>query len=80
MWLPRELSEKKGRNGLVAVAIDKDRGSQHALKWAVDHLLLRGQTVLLVHVKVRSGSASLGPSKSLPCNIFVSFGNRHFRL
>ncbi|PHT93394.1 hypothetical protein T459_01276 [Capsicum annuum] len=42
---------------LIAVAIDKDRGSQIALKWAVDNLLARGQTVILIHVKVK-GSAT----------------------
>lgn len=37
---------------LVAVAIDKDKGSQNALRWAVDNLMSRGQTLTLVHVKV----------------------------
>ncbi|ERN12552.1 U-box domain-containing protein 35 isoform X1 [Amborella trichopoda] len=35
----------------VAVAIDKDKGSQYALKWAVDHLVTKGQTITLIHVK-----------------------------
>ncbi|OIT39326.1 hypothetical protein A4A49_12883 [Nicotiana attenuata] len=39
------------QNKLIAVAIDKDRGSQFALKWTVDNLLVRGQTTLLIHVK-----------------------------
>ncbi|XP_039018376.1 U-box domain-containing protein 51-like [Hibiscus syriacus] len=40
--------------GLVAVAIDKDKkNSHHALKWAVDNLLQRGQTIVLIHVKAR---------------------------
>lgn len=38
------------KKGLVAVAIDKDKGSQYALKWAVENLLSRGQTVVLIHV------------------------------
>lgn len=38
------------KKGLVAVAIDKDKGSQFALRWAVDNLLSRGQTVVLIHV------------------------------
>ncbi|PKI50805.1 hypothetical protein CRG98_028800 [Punica granatum] len=61
MWLPREQPEKRGTNGLVAVAIDKDRGSQNALKWAVDHLLGKGQTLLLLHVKLRDPSVSPAP-------------------
>ncbi|KAG6431590.1 hypothetical protein SASPL_109669 [Salvia splendens] len=36
----------------VAVAIDKDKGSQAALKWAVDHLLGKGKNVTLVHIQV----------------------------
>ncbi|KAK1282510.1 U-box domain-containing protein 34 [Acorus calamus] len=33
--------------GLVAVAIDKDKGSQYALKWAVENLVVKGQTIML---------------------------------
>lgn len=40
----------------VAVAIDKDKGSQYALRWAVDHLLSRGQNLTLLHVKQRVSS------------------------
>ncbi|KAG1342602.1 U-box domain-containing protein 52 [Cocos nucifera] len=36
---------------LVAVAIDDDRNSQHALKWAADHVLTRGQMFYLLHVR-----------------------------
>lgn len=39
-------------SSLVAVAINKSKGSQYALKWAIDNLLARGQTVILVHVKI----------------------------
>ncbi|GAB4854085.1 hypothetical protein Ancab_022667 [Ancistrocladus abbreviatus] len=59
MWLARESSDKKdGANAVVAVAIDKDKNSQHALKWAIDNVLQKGQTVVLIHVKVRSQSSS----------------------
>ncbi|KZV26810.1 U-box domain-containing protein 35-like [Dorcoceras hygrometricum] len=44
---------------MVVVAIDKDKGSQGALKWAVDHLLSKGKTVTLLHVKIKQ-PASLG--------------------
>ncbi|RXH88420.1 hypothetical protein DVH24_000019 [Malus domestica] len=37
------------REESVAVAIDKDKGSEHAIKWAVDHLLARGQPLTLLH-------------------------------
>lgn len=43
---------------MVAVAIDKDRGSQHALKWAVDNLLGKGKHVTLLHVKQKPPSTS----------------------
>ncbi|CAH8274733.1 unnamed protein product [Arabidopsis lyrata] len=51
-----------GVDGLVAVAIDRDKNSQTALKWAVDNLLQKGQTVVLVHVKPRASSLSTNPS------------------
>ncbi|XP_074286794.1 U-box domain-containing protein 35-like isoform X2 [Silene latifolia] len=38
---------------VIAVAIDKDKTSQHALKWAVDHVLMKGRIITLVHVKQR---------------------------
>ncbi|GAB2286476.1 hypothetical protein Dimus_020875 [Dionaea muscipula] len=44
--VPGENKEKR-----VAVAIDKDKGSQCAVKWAADNLIGRGQTVTLIHVK-----------------------------
>ncbi|KAL0741207.1 hypothetical protein Bca4012_082720 [Brassica carinata] len=56
MWLAKNNSlgiKEGGSTGVVAVAIDKDKSSQHALKWTVDHLLQRGQSVILVHVKLR---------------------------
>ncbi|GFP82819.1 U-box domain-containing protein 34 [Phtheirospermum japonicum] len=64
MWLPSTkgsgtLGRRGGRNGLVAVAIDKDKGSQNALKWASENLLTRGQTVVLIHVVHRSSSSSV---------------------
>ncbi|XP_059644421.1 U-box domain-containing protein 52-like isoform X2 [Cornus florida] len=59
MWLPKpgHTERKAGRNGLVAVAIDRDKGSQHALKWAIENLLTRGQTVILIHVVQKPSSA-----------------------
>ncbi|KAI3470446.1 hypothetical protein Pfo_027109 [Paulownia fortunei] len=60
MWLPSAKGSnlgRSGRNGLVAVAIDKDKGSQQALKWASENLLTRGQTIILIHVVQRSSVA-----------------------
>ncbi|KAK4853696.1 hypothetical protein QYF36_013115 [Acer negundo] len=57
--------EKK--EGSVAVAIDKDKGSQYAFKWAIDHLLSRGQPLTLLHViqKVASLPTPSGISVSI---------------
>ncbi|CAN6571049.1 unnamed protein product [Malus baccata var. baccata] len=45
-----------GGNGLVAVAIDNQKGSQNALRWAAEHLLTKGQTVILLHVVQKTSS------------------------
>ncbi|KAM7480938.1 hypothetical protein LguiB_005521 [Lonicera macranthoides] len=45
------IGEKKLET--VTVAIDKDKGSQYALKWAVDNLLGRGKSVILLHINQR---------------------------
>ncbi|KFK42273.1 hypothetical protein AALP_AA2G234500 [Arabis alpina] len=59
MWLPKANATKKETgSGSVAVAIDKDKGSQHALKWTIDNLASRGQTISLIHVVSRSYSSS----------------------
>ncbi|XP_014522631.1 U-box domain-containing protein 35 isoform X2 [Vigna radiata var. radiata] len=55
MWLPgakESIIHRRGKgNGLVAVAVEKDKkGSRQALKWAADTLLSRGQTLVLIHV------------------------------
>ncbi|XP_057989883.1 U-box domain-containing protein 52 [Hevea brasiliensis] len=55
----------------VAVAIDKDKGSQYALKWAVDHLLTRGQSVTLLHVKQKA------PSIHAPSNVNEDVSRTH---
>ncbi|KAK4483738.1 hypothetical protein RD792_010940 [Penstemon davidsonii] len=47
----------ENKQDMVVVAIDKDKGSQAALKWAVDHLLGKGKNVTLVHVKLRPSPA-----------------------
>ncbi|GMH14135.1 hypothetical protein Nepgr_015976 [Nepenthes gracilis] len=48
----------------VAVAIDKDKSSQFALKWAIDNLAVKGFPVILVHVLCKpstsSGTSSIG--------------------
>ncbi|KAI3981989.1 hypothetical protein MKX01_018895 [Papaver californicum] len=62
MWMPKAEEEEKESNGIVAVAVDKDKSSQYALKWALDHLLSRGQTVTLIHVKQKTAPIPSGPN------------------
>ncbi|XP_058774048.1 U-box domain-containing protein 35-like isoform X2 [Vicia villosa] len=67
---PASAIKKGAGNGLVAVAIDKDKGSQYALKWAADTLLTRGQTVILLHVShPSSSSSSRGNEDAIVCNV-----------
>ncbi|XAR57669.1 Non-specific serine/threonine protein kinase, partial [Bertholletia excelsa] len=56
---------------LIAVAIDRDKESQNALKWAIDNHLSRGQTIILIHVKVNQYGSSASQSFSTP-SIFLS--------
>ncbi|XP_060185682.1 U-box domain-containing protein 35-like isoform X2 [Lycium barbarum] len=65
MWLPSNKgspANKKGNNGngVVALAIDKDKGSQYAIKWATENLVNRGQTLVLIHVVTKPTSSSYG--------------------
>ncbi|KAF1875578.1 hypothetical protein Lal_00006207 [Lupinus albus] len=44
------------REGVVAVAVDKEKSSQFALRWAVDNLCPRDTPIKLVHVVQNPGS------------------------
>ncbi|OMO91083.1 hypothetical protein COLO4_18649 [Corchorus olitorius] len=62
--LPQQIHDKKHQHVLkldmakaYVLAIDKDKNSQNALKWASDHLLQKGQTVILIHVKIKPFSS-----------------------
>ncbi|XP_022962087.1 U-box domain-containing protein 35-like isoform X1 [Cucurbita moschata] len=35
----------------TAVAIDKDKNSQHAVRWAIDHLVINNPLIILIHVR-----------------------------
>ncbi|BAU03007.1 hypothetical protein VIGAN_11261000 [Vigna angularis var. angularis] len=55
--MSRMNSEKKlGAGRVVAVAIENNKTSQHAAKWAVDNLLPKDQCLLLIHVRQKSSS------------------------
>ncbi|GJN00696.1 hypothetical protein PR202_ga17893 [Eleusine coracana subsp. coracana] len=55
-------------DALVAVCIDKDKNSPNALKWAMDSLVQKGQTIVLVHVNTKgtSGGIEDGAGFKLP--------------
>lgn len=54
-----KMGRKPGEetNNNVAVAIDKDKGSQFALKWTVENLLSGGQTLTLLHIRTKQPSS-----------------------
>ncbi|XP_039831987.1 U-box domain-containing protein 52-like isoform X2 [Panicum virgatum] len=47
--------EASARDSSIIVAVDRDKNSQQAAKWAVDKLLSRGSTLTLVHVRAEGG-------------------------
>lgn len=49
--LQEEDEEGDRRSSLVAVAVDKDKNSKYAVKWALDNLVCRGETLVLLHVR-----------------------------
>lgn len=62
MNLRRESRDGGGNSKhvpLVAVAIDKDKGSQNALKWALDNVVTsKGESITLVHVNTHKAASS----------------------
>ncbi|KAK7369833.1 hypothetical protein VNO80_11878 [Phaseolus coccineus] len=55
--MSRLIQEKKiGAGRVVAVAIENNKTSQYAAKWAVDNLLPKEQALLLIHVRQRASS------------------------
>ena len=58
------LSSRERGAGTAAVAVDGDRGSQYALKWAADHILARGHPFFLIHVRRKSTSHHHAHGKS----------------
>lgn len=68
MWQSKGsiVGKKGGRNGLVAVAIDHDKSSQHAMKWTLENLLAKGQTAILIHVIQHSSLDSSMHACTLP--------------
>ncbi|KAI6680971.1 hypothetical protein NL676_034852 [Syzygium grande] len=61
----RREGEGGGRERLIAVAIDRDKTSRYALKWAIENIVSsRNRTLKLVHVKCRPSTSSPFPALS----------------
>ncbi|KAL0669465.1 hypothetical protein Bca4012_032169 [Brassica carinata] len=52
------------REESITLAIDRDKESQNALKWTVDNLVSKGQTLTLLHVKLKQSSSLPSGNKS----------------
>ncbi|XP_019091964.1 PREDICTED: uncharacterized protein LOC109128930 [Camelina sativa] len=48
----RRLKGKDSKS-VTAIAIDKDKNSQHALKWAVDNIIVDSSNCILLHVQTK---------------------------
>ncbi|XP_021856600.2 U-box domain-containing protein 52-like isoform X2 [Spinacia oleracea] len=60
----------------TAAAVDKDKHSQYAVKWAVDHLLCNNRMLILIHVKQRNPNGTDGVTEGLDPeiqNIFIPY-------
>ncbi|XP_060173637.1 U-box domain-containing protein 35-like isoform X1 [Lycium barbarum] len=44
----------------IVVAVDKDKNSNSAVKWAIDNLLTSNQILVLLHVRVKNSSNPVG--------------------
>ena len=49
----------KDSKAITAVAIDKDKNSQHALKWALDHIVGDSPNCILLHVQTKLSNVLL---------------------
>ncbi|KAK8566711.1 hypothetical protein V6N13_002403 [Hibiscus sabdariffa] len=48
---PHSSSDDYIPTNTTAVAVDKDKNSQHAVRWAIDHLVISNPFIILIHVK-----------------------------
>ncbi|MCD7467833.1 hypothetical protein HAX54_005479, partial [Datura stramonium] len=57
--MPSTIPADDGNHPIV-VAIDKDKHSPSAVKWAVDHLVIGHPTLVLVHVRMKNSPNQVG--------------------
>jgi len=76
----RRTSEDYG--SITAIAIDKDKNSQHALKWAVENIVADAPQCVLIHVQRKHlslFSSSLKPKRQRATLIRSMFCSRRHR-
>ncbi|KAK7251468.1 hypothetical protein RIF29_34699 [Crotalaria pallida] len=65
--MSRGIPEKKlGAGRVVAVAIENNKTSQYAARWAVDTLLAKDQSLLLIHVRQKASSNATTKGSQAP--------------
>ena len=68
--IPKEEDEEKyGRSRMVTVAIDNGNNNKYVVRWALNHLVSCGESLVLIHVRP--------PILAIPnpCTISSSFFN-----
>lgn len=63
--------KKMGAGRVVAVAIENNKSSQHAAKWAVDNLVPRDQCLLLIHVRQKVSSIPTPSNSYTSLSLFL---------
>ncbi|KAK3156360.1 hypothetical protein QOZ80_2AG0106300 [Eleusine coracana subsp. coracana] len=68
---------ESAKDSSIIVAVDRDKNSQQAAKWAVDRLLTRGSTLQLVHVRAQqnnqNGEAGKDEGDAEMQQLFISY-------
>ncbi|KAJ4879419.1 Protein kinase protein with adenine nucleotide alpha hydrolases-like domain [Raphanus sativus] len=62
----RRVIKGKDSNGVTVIAIDKDKNSQHALKWALEHLIVDSSNCILLHVQTKLRIGEGGENTEAP--------------
>ncbi|XP_022750073.1 U-box domain-containing protein 52-like [Durio zibethinus] len=55
---PHFASDDNVPTNTIAVAIDKDKNSPHAVRWAIDHLVITNPFIVLIHVRHKNQGES----------------------
>ncbi|OMO66986.1 hypothetical protein CCACVL1_20886 [Corchorus capsularis] len=52
--MPHFSDESNVPTNTTAVAIDRDKNSPHAVRWAIDHLVITNPLIILIHVRLKN--------------------------